>query len=141
MAFLNRVNRGFRSRVRKLSLALGEAALTAAATSEAVAIGTIPSGATVLGSEVQLATPFSGGGASTCVVDIGSTGDADAIVDGANLFASAVDGQAATKPAGIAPNKTFATATVLNATVTADVNVVGLTAGAATIVVYYAEAE
>lgn len=125
--------------IAKRTVTVGHADLTAAALTEAVNIGTaLPANARILGVAIKLATPFSGGGASAVSVDIGSSGDADAIVDGANLFAAAVDGQASTQPVGIAPSKHFATATQLTATFISDVNVVGLTAGAVTIDVIYA---
>lgn len=124
--------------VQRRVVTVGHADLTAAAVSEAIAIGAaLPANAHVLGVNVSLATPFSGGGATSCVVDIGSTGDADALIDGANVFAAAVDGMASTRPLGIAPNKIFASSTQLNATFISDVNVAALTAGSATIEVLF----
>jgi hypothetical protein len=125
--------------VQRRVVTVGHADLTAAAVSEAIAIGApLPANAHILGASIALATPFSGGGATSCVVDIGSTGDADAIVDGSNVFAAAVDGQASTLPAGIAPNKVFSSATQLNATFISDVNVAALSAGSATVEVLFA---
>lgn len=127
-----------RGDVQVVSVTVGEADLTAAATSQAIAIGSsVPAGARILGASIRLTTPFTGGGATSCVVDIGSTGDADALIDGANVFAAAVDGQASTRPLGIAPNKVFTSATQLNATFISDVNVSALTAGACVVDVYF----
>lgn len=123
--------------VRKASLAIGHADLTDADGSQTLTIATLPAGAQVLGVNVKLATPFTGGGAGSVTLDVGSSGDADALVDGANVFAAAVDGQASTRPLGIAPNKQFAAATAVQATVAADVNVADLTAGAMTVEVIY----
>jgi hypothetical protein len=124
--------------VQKRTVTVGHADLDAAALTQAIDIGEdLPANARILGVAIKLTTAFSGGGAAAVSVDIGSSGDVDAIVDGANLFAAAVDGQASTRPAGIAPNKHFVAATQLTATFISDVNVVGLTAGAVTIDVLF----
>lgn len=121
-----------------IEVTITHADLTAAATSQAVDIGDIPAGAQIRGADIRLATPFTGGSVSACVVDIGDAGDADAIVDGANVLAAAVDGQASTRPLGIAPNKLFDAATTLTATfATTDDNVADLTAGECTIRVLF----
>lgn len=123
--------------IQKRSVTIGHADLTAAATTETENIGApLPAGATVLGVNILLPTVFSGI-TGPVTVDIGSSGDVDALVDGANL-ATAVDGNSSTRPLGIAPNKTFATATQLLATfLSASGNLVDLTAGECTIDVYY----
>ena len=98
----------------------------------------LPANARIVGASVKLATPFTGGGAADVKLDIGTAGDPDAIVNAADLFAAAVDGEASAMPSGIAPNKHFVAAGAqLTATVDADVNVADLTAGAATIDVLY----
>jgi hypothetical protein len=132
-----RVNKAFDARVRVASKTFGHADLTAAALTEALALATLPPKACVLGVGVDLATPFTGGGAGAVSVDIGTSGDVDALIDGSNLFAAAVDGQASTRPLGIAPNHRYESGASLIATFISDVNVVGLTAGACTIHVYY----
>jgi hypothetical protein len=82
-----------------------------------------------LGVDLALA-PFSGGGASAVSADIGTSGDDDAIVSTADLFAAAVDGKCPDMPAGIAPYKLFTSAGAqLTVTITSDVNVSTLTAG------------
>lgn len=112
--------------------------LTAAATSETLNVGAaLPANARIYGFNIKLATPFSGGGAAAVSVEVGSAGDADAIVDGADLFAAAVDGQASSAPAGIAPYKHFALSTQITATFTSNVNVADLDAGSVTIEIYY----
>ncbi|MGB0873595.1 MAG: hypothetical protein ACPGYP_10755, partial [Solirubrobacterales bacterium] len=126
--------------IQKLSLTVGHADLTAAATSQVLAIGTLPANSRIVGRSIALATPFTGGSVSACTVDIGSTGDADAVVDGANVLAAAVDGQASAITDGIAPNKHFASETTLNATfISASDNLVNLAAGACTIDILYIE--
>lgn len=124
---------------KKLSVTLGHADLTAAATTETEAIGTLPAGATVLGVCVSVATAFSGI-TGPVTVDIGSADDVDALIDGATL-STAVDGMAATRPLGIAPNKTFAAETAIIATVlSASGNLVDCDAGACTIEIFYTPA-
>lgn len=124
--------------LQKKTVTVGHADLTAAATSQAVNIGTaLPANARIIGVDMRSLTAFSGGSAGAVTVDIGSSGDVDALVDGANLFAAAVDGGPASMPAGIRPTKTYASATQLIATFIADVNVADLTAGSVVIDVLY----
>jgi len=113
--------------------------LDAAALTQTINIGAVlPANAMIVGVNVAQATATTGGGASSCVVDIGTSGDVDALVDGANVFAAAVDGMVSTQPRGIAPNKVFVTAGAqLIATVIGDVNVALLTAGSFTITVAF----
>ncbi len=122
--------------IKKMTVTIGHADLTAAATTETEAIGTIPAGSVVLAVNIAVGTAFSGivGPVS---VDIGTAGDVDALVDGA-VVSTAVDGEASTRPLGISPNKQFAAATALIATVlSASGNLVDATAGAMTIDIFY----
>jgi hypothetical protein len=129
----------YAARVQKKTLTVGHADLTDADGSQTVNLDTaLPANARIVGVNVKLATPFSGGTASAVSVDVGSAGDPDALVDGADLFAAAVDGQASTMPSGIAPHKHFALSTQLTATFAANDDVLDLTAGACTIEVLYA---
>lgn len=109
--------------------------------SVAVNIGAgLPANARIVGASVDLATPFTGGGAASVSLSIGSIGDPAAIVNGADVLAAAVDGQASTLPAGKAPHKHFAIGAVqLLATFTPDgaAALAGLTAGACTVDVLY----
>lgn len=121
--------------IQKVSLTVGHADLTAAATSQVVNIGSaaLPSGAYIVGRTIALATAFSGGGAGAVSVDIGGT-DADAIVDGESLFTGATTAKAGTS--GINPNGALG-GQQITATFISDVNVVLLTAGSVTIDVLY----
>lgn len=123
--------------IQTRSVTIGHADLTDADGEQAINIGAVlPANSMVLGVNVALATPFTGGGAGSVLLDIGTSGDPDAIVANADLFAAAVDGMASALPAGIAPFKLFVSAGAqLLATIAADVNVAALTAGAATITV------
>lgn len=95
----------------KRQLVMTQADLTDADGSQALNIGAVlPANARILGVEIHSVTPFSGGSVGDFTVDIGTADDVDALIDGADLFSAAVDGQAATRPLGIAPNKLFATA-------------------------------
>lgn len=116
-----------------------EAELTTVGLSQVVNLGAVlPANAQVLGATIALATPFTGGGAGAVSIDIGTSGDDDAIVSTADAFAAAVDGMISDMPAGIAPFKIFTGAGAqLIATFTGDVNVSTLTAGAATITVSF----
>ena len=131
-----RVNKSFASRVRQVSKRIGHADLTAAATSQVLdfdkwyANQGPPAGSRVIGAAIELATPFSGGGAASVTVDIGTVADDDAVIDGANVFAAAVGGQASTLPRGIAPNLATSAPKIR---VASDVNVVDLTAGDMTV--------
>jgi len=136
---LDRVNKAYNSRVRKITTTIGHADLTAAATTQAIAASSaLPPGAQILGVNMRDYTPFTGGSISAVALDVGVTGgDVDAIVDGADVFAAAVDGQVASVTAGIAPFKRFAAATTLAFLFTASHNVSTATAGAVTIDVLY----
>ena len=121
--------------LKYMELRVTTADLTAAATSQEVPFAAaLPTGAMIVGQEITVDTAFSGGVSSSCTVDVGGT-DADAIVDGADVFTGATTPKAGT--AGINPNG-FLGGQTLKATITSDVNVDTLTAGDITIKVAYA---
>lgn len=130
--------------VAKRTVTIGHADLTDGddGDPQAFNIGAVlPANARIMGVDMRAYTPFTGGGASALTCDVGTSGDVDALVDGADLFAAAVDGGPASMPAGIRPNKTFASAGAqLIATLTPDGSTAGTdyTAGAVTIDVLYA---
>ena len=93
----------------------------------------MPANARIVGREIRLATAFSGGGAAAVSVDIGGT-DADAIVDGEDLFTGATTAKAGTS--GINPFGKLGSQQ-LTATFISDVNVADLTAGSVVIDVLY----
>ena len=125
--------------IQTRTLTLGHADLTDADGEQSINIGAVlPANAMIVGVNVALATPFTGGTATSVLLDIGASGDPDAIVANCDLFAAAVDGMASTLPAGIAPFKVFVSAGAqLLATVAADDDVADLVAGAATITVSF----
>lgn len=125
--------------IEKRTVTVGHADLTDADTSQTVNIGAaLPDNARIIGVSIHTVTAFSGGSVSALLVDVGSAGDVDALIDGAALHSTVVDGQAATRPLGIAPNKLFASSTQLVATfVSTGDDLVNLTAGACTIDVLF----
>ncbi len=128
--------------VQKKTVTVGHADLTDADTSQDINIGTaLPANARIVGVDIRALTVFSGGSVSALTVDIGTSGDVDALVDGADLMTTAVDGGPATMPSGIRPNKTFLTAAAqLSARfISASDNLVNLTAGSVIIDVLYVE--
>lgn len=128
--------------VLKKTVTVGHADLTSAVdgAAQAINIGTaMAANARIVGVDMRSHTAFTGGGASALACDVGSSGDIDALVDGADLFAAAVDGGPSTMPLGIRPNKTYASSTQLIATFTPDgsTNGVDFTAGSVVIDVLY----
>ena len=127
--------------LQKRSVTVGHADLTDADTSQDINIGAVlPANARILGVELHTATAFSGGTVSALKLDVGTSGDVDALVAQADLFAAVVDGQAASRPNGIAPNKLFAAGGAQLSgrfTSTGD-NLVNLSAGSITIDVLFA---
>ena len=78
-------------------------------TAQAINIGaTLPANARITGVDMRALTVFTGGSVSAVTCDIGTSGDVDALIDGADLQTTAVDSGPATMPQGIRPNKMFA---------------------------------
>lgn len=124
--------------IQKRVLTFGHADLTAAALSQALNLGAaLPAGATIVGTpSVAVSAAFTDGAGATVTLDIGTAGDPNAIGTW-DLDAAPIDGQAGAYTPGIAPGRLYAGATQLLATVTSDVNVDTLTAGAAVITVLF----
>ena len=94
----------------KRTVTIGHADLTEAVnnTSQAINIGaTLPANARIVSVDMRALTVFTGGSVSAVTCDIGTSGDVDALIDGADLQTTAVDGGPATMPKGVRPNKTF----------------------------------
>jgi len=125
--------------VQKRTVTVGHADLTDAVNGEAqvLNVGTaLPANAVVLGHDVFVTTLFSGGSVSAVTVDIGGT-DADAIVDGMDVFTGAATG-ALTGTAGVHPRGKFSSQQ-LTATFLPDGGhtLLALSAGALTITVWF----
>ena len=98
--------------VKVLSFTVKEADITAAAATEVLAFDeALPEGAYPLGVRIGVSPIFTGGTISDYTCDVGFTADMNALVDGADLFSAAVDGEAATVTLGVSPHK-FITGTV-----------------------------
>ena len=126
---------------KRISLTVGEADLTAGATTQSLNLGAaLPDGAMVIAHSIRVPTPFSGGGITDMKVAIGTAGDDDSILASADVDA-ATDGMASTYTLGIAPFKFFATGAQLLAKFTsAGANVSAATAGQCIIDLLYTEA-
>jgi len=127
--------------VGKRSVTVGHADLTEAVngTAQVIDIGVdLPANAVVLGHSVVVATPFSGGSVSACVLDVGGT-DADAIVKDLELITDQPTEAERIAAAGIKPQGGYS-AQQLVATFTPDGGhaLSGLSAGACTIEVFFA---
>ena len=125
--------------VLKKTVTSTHSSLVAAAATETVNIGTaLPANSRIVGVDFHTYTAFSGGTISDFTVDVGTSGDVDALIDGADLFAAAVDGGPATIPQGIRPNKFLSAGGQLIATFRCGSDdVADATAGAITIDVLY----
>ena len=125
--------------IQERTVVITHADLTAAGTTETESIGAVlPAGdCDILSVSVILTTPFSGI-TGPVTVDIGTSGDVDALRDGSNLTDAAVGGQASTCPLGIAPHKRFSAAEQLIATfLSASGNLVDCSAGSVTFVILF----
>jgi hypothetical protein len=130
---------------KTVTVAYNNAALTATSgsangTAASVDIDTaLPANARIVGVDMRSLTPFTGGSVASVSVDVGSSGDVNAIVAAADVQTAAVDGGPATMPLGVRPWKTYASSTQLVATFTPDAShkLSSLTAGSVVIDVLY----
>lgn len=122
---------------------VGHADLTAAATSEAIALthyrtgSGFPANAIPVASHVELDEEFSGGAATAVTVAVGDAGDVDELFTATSVFTGA--GAGVKSAAGVATGKfahESAYAPIATFTATTD-NVVNLTAGSAWVVIHY----
>jgi len=126
--------------VQKRTVTVGHADLTNAVNgaSDTINVGAVlPSNAVVVASEVNIATLFSGGGATAVKLDLGGT-DIDAIGAQHDVFTGAATGALDLTPAGVHVSGLFS-AEQLVATFTPDGahTLLGLDAGALTITVWF----
>lgn len=129
---------------RTVTIAYNNAALVAAnsnGTAATVNIGaTLPANARIAYVDAHDFTAFSGASMSTFNLQIGTSGDVDAIVSACDLLTAAVDGGPSTFTKGIRANKLFATiGAQLIATLTPDGSHKSsdLSAGSIIVDVYY----
>ena len=125
------------SQFRRFTKTITHADLTAAAVSESIALLTPPANSFLVAHQITLGTAFSGGSVSAAVLDLGGT-DADAIIDGADVFTGA-SALARSGTAGINPRGNFGSQALAALFVATGDNVVNLTAGSITIDLVFAE--
>ena len=126
--------------IKRYTFAIGHADLTAAAVSEAIALAAFPTNVIIIAGCIELDTDFSGGGASACTAEIGDAGDPNELAAAVNIFTGAGAGLKEGEPVAITAFG-FKAAYAPICTVTADVNVGTLDAGALIVHVYYREVE
>ena len=118
--------------VRKI---ITHADLTAAATSEVLSLFTTPTFAVVLMVYTYLVTPFSGGGATVANLDVGDSVVPARYDSGRDLFTGAASAMVGNQTVPVVAGGDVTTATTIDATFTADVDVADLTAGEVQIVI------
>ena len=91
--------------VKIASLVVNESDLTDADAAETLDFAApIPEGSYIIGTRVGLTTEFTGGAVADFTCDVGFPADIDALVNGADVFAAPVGGEASLRPLGISPN-------------------------------------
>ncbi|NBC17434.1 MAG: hypothetical protein GVY18_09005 [Bacteroidetes bacterium] len=121
-----------------LSVAYTALAATAATSKQYNLGAPLPANSFILGASIQLDAAFAASGASFIELDVGSSGDADAILSSVDIMSAPVDGQANSSSFfGVAPFKLFASSTQLLVTFRSDVNLDTTTAGDVTVHVFY----
>lgn len=106
-----------RSGILKRTVTYPQIVDAGAVTTVDLSLGNVPAGAHIVSAACALNTTLSGGTVTAAKLDIGTSGDVDAIVADADLFAAAVDTQTSTLPSGIAPNRTYIDPVEINARV------------------------
>lgn len=122
--------------VYELELTIGEADLTAGATSQVFNLGgVLPADAIVVGREVSLATNFTGGGTTDAKLEIGIAGDHDSIMTSLDIDAGAPFAVQGT--AGVNPNGNYGGQQLVVTVTSTGANVTAFTAGSVTVRVSY----
>lgn len=114
--------------------------LTAAATSEAIALTGFPANAAPIFAEVKVETDFAGGSASAATVVVGDAGATNELLTSTNIF-TGVQNTAWIQTTGATLNSDFqreAAYAPIATVATTDDNVVNLTAGSLLVRIYYA---
>jgi hypothetical protein len=142
---IDREVRAFGARFRKLSKVIGEADLTQATVNvvQDVLLGVLPAGAIVLGRAVNIATFFTGGGATNVTVAIGtgSGGVANSIMTALTVFSTTATGVWLPGTSGASPQGLYDAASIYaEFAPDATHSLAGLTAGSLTVEVFYAVA-
>jgi hypothetical protein len=125
--------------LQKRTVTIGQADLTDAVNGEAQAINVgavLPANAVILAHEVNVATLFSGGGATAVKLDIGGS-STTAIVDQMDVFTGAATGALSPRTGAHAQGKFSAEQLVATFTPDGGSALLGLTAGSLTITVWF----
>jgi len=135
MGIYRKMNQAYAQRVRSVTKAITTTDLTTIGVTQAIDFAAaLPSDAVVIGGDINATAKFTGGGASSCEMDLGiKTIDADGVIDGLDVFTAIVR---SSLPRGVAV-PTYQGGQTPQLTVTSDVNVSTLTTGAATCTIYY----
>lgn len=91
MPFMNRLNRAYKGRIKRLFKQIGHADLTDTDTQQTIDFDSaLPANAFVIGAYAEVATAMSGGTVSACTADLGiKSGDTDAFLDAVDIFTAA----------------------------------------------------
>jgi hypothetical protein len=141
---IDRELRSFNARPCVIKKTIAEADLAAFTTNgaaAAISLGTLLPNAVVLGRATKLAAYFTGGGATTCTLQIGTAADPDAIMAALNILDTTTLSRWLQGTAGIEPVGPGMAGTELLATLTPDAghNLAALTAGSLEIQLYVSE--
>ncbi|MFZ5896822.1 MAG: hypothetical protein ACOY0T_37545 [Myxococcota bacterium] len=135
----DRPERAFNARTRKLSRTITHADLTEAVNgqAQAIALGTLPPGAIVLGRASVLSEYFTGGGATAVTMQFGTAADPDAVMSATNVFDTTAQNVPLQGVAGVGPLGPYSGE--LQATFTPDGghNLNALNAGSVLVEIYF----
>lgn len=126
MPRLRRIQKAYEARSRLLAINITPAELTAAAGTQVLALGTLPTGARIIGHEVRVTTGLSGGGTSAITVEIGTSADPNLVMTSTDVFTAAtakVNGNDGVDPVGTHSGE------AIEVLITADADVDGITVG------------
>jgi hypothetical protein len=126
---------------KRLSIRIDHSMLTAASTSQTFAVGSIPANSIIMGVSTKKSAIVTGGAISAAVLNLGTSGNPDLLVDDLNLFLGT--GFARQIPASpgddtyTLPQVTTDALTIQAVVTTTGANVVAATTGALEATIYY----
>jgi hypothetical protein len=132
----------YAARVRKLYKLIVEGDLTANVngTAQDIALGTLPLGAVLLRAPaIKLNTQFTGGGATTCTLSLGTAAGPTLLATAFDIFGAAASGLYVPMTAGAQVEAPTAAGQAIIARITPDAGhtLLALTAGSVEVAVYY----
>lgn len=102
-----------------------------------IPLGTLPAGARVIGRSVNLNTFFTGGGATTCTMSIGTTTDPDSVMAALSVLDTTTNDIPLQGTSGVSPVGPYTGALVAEFDADAGHNLLALTAGEITVEIYF----